>query len=159
MLQSKVDFKLFTLFWQTRESTQDLLKPTDAINVEDGGSKVSGSVNALHKAGVELNNPELKENSQQPVWKAKQQLLGLLKVCYRSYGRLECLISSQNTDRESAGFQLVQEARVIYFIQSDQGCFTQCTYTPYSKMVAILVFFCLLANYSPCWNFGIRCVI
>ena len=45
---------------------------------------MSGSVNALHKAGVELNNPELNENSQQPVWKAKQQLLGLLKVCYSS---------------------------------------------------------------------------
>ena len=79
-----VDFELFFLFWQTRESTQELLKPTDAINLEDGGSKVSGSVSALHKAGVELNNPELKENSQRPVWKAKQQLLGLLKVCYRS---------------------------------------------------------------------------
>lgn len=43
---------------------------------------MSGSVNALHKAGVELNNPELKESTQKPVWKAKQQLLGLLMVCY-----------------------------------------------------------------------------
>ena len=79
MLQNKVDSQMFILFWQTG-STQDLLKPRDAINVEDGGSRVSGSVNALHKAGVELNNPELQANSQKPVWKAKQQLLGLLKV-------------------------------------------------------------------------------
>ena len=79
MLQNKVDSEMFILFWQTG-STQDLLKPRDAINVEDGGSRVSGSVNALHKAGVELNNPELQANSQKPVWKAKQQLLGLLKV-------------------------------------------------------------------------------
>lgn len=84
MLQNKVDIELFILSWQTRESIQELLKPTDAINVDDGGLKVSGSVSALHKAGVELNNPELNDNSQKPVWKAKQQLLGLLKVCYRS---------------------------------------------------------------------------
>ena len=84
MLKNEVDSELFILFWQTGESTQDLLRPRDAINVEDGGSKVSGSVNALHKAGVELNNPELKESTQKPVWKAKQQLLGLLMVCNRS---------------------------------------------------------------------------
>lgn len=42
--------------------------------------------------------------------------------------RLEWLISTRNTDRESGGFQLVQEAQVVYIIQSEQGCFTQCTF-------------------------------
>ncbi|XP_078349015.1 cholesterol transporter ABCA5-like isoform X2 [Oculina patagonica] len=65
---------------QMDKSSQSLLAPTDAINIEDGGSRYAGSVNALHKAGVELNNPELKDNSQKPVWKAKQQLLALLKI-------------------------------------------------------------------------------
>ncbi|KAJ7372623.1 ATP-binding cassette sub- A member 5 [Desmophyllum pertusum] len=65
---------------QVEVSAQKLLAPANAINVEDGASKVSGSFNALHTAGVELNNPELRDNSQKPVWKAKQQFLGLLKV-------------------------------------------------------------------------------
>ena len=82
MPRNKAD--LFLAFQKMDRSTQNLLVPTDAINVEDGGSKYSGSVSALHKAGVELNNPELKDNSQKPVWRAKQQVLGLLKVCYRT---------------------------------------------------------------------------
>ena len=64
-----------------RGSTQLLEPPPNAVTVQDGASKVSGSINALHTAGVELNNPELRENSLKPVWKEKQQLLGLLKVC------------------------------------------------------------------------------
>ena len=79
ILQYNVD--LFILFCKVEVSAQKLLAPANAINVEDGASKVSGSFNALHTAGVELNNPELRDNSQKPVWKAKQQFLGLLKVC------------------------------------------------------------------------------
>ena len=84
-------------------SAHNLLAPTDAINVEDGGSKYSGSVNALHKAGVELNNPELKDNSQRPVWKAKQQLLGLLTVRYRT----RMARYKEHVFRSGVGFLLV----------------------------------------------------
>ena len=66
---------------ETRPSSQLLAPPQDAVVIQDGASKVSGSINALNTAGVELNKPELRENSQKPVWKAKQQLMGLLKVC------------------------------------------------------------------------------
>ena len=68
-----------------RVGSMQLTPPTDALIIEDGASKVSGSVNALHTTGVELNNPELRENSQTTIWKAKQQLLGLLKVCSGTY--------------------------------------------------------------------------
>ena len=60
------------------------MAPSDAVNIEDGGSRISGSFNALHNTGVELNNTELMADSQKLVWKAKQQVLGLLWVCYLS---------------------------------------------------------------------------
>ena len=61
-------------------SNENLLAPPDAVNVEERGSRISGCVNALHNTGVELNNPELRTDSNKPVWKAKQQVLGLLRV-------------------------------------------------------------------------------
>lgn len=69
----------------TRMGEQLLAPPQEPVTIQDGTSRVSGSVNALNNAGVELNNAELRANSQKPVWKAKQQLLGLLKVCQSHY--------------------------------------------------------------------------
>lgn len=59
-----------------------MLTPSDVLTVQDGASRVSGSVNALNTGGVELNKPELRQNSRAPSQKEKQQLLGLLKVCH-----------------------------------------------------------------------------
>ena len=61
-------------------SGENVLAPSDAVNIREGGNRVSGSANALHNTGIELNNPELRTDSDKPVWKAKQQVLALLRV-------------------------------------------------------------------------------
>ena len=60
------------------------MAPSDAMNIEDRGCRISGFVDSPNNTGVELNNPELMSDSQKPVWKAKQQVLGLMRVCYFS---------------------------------------------------------------------------
>ena len=52
--------------------------------LERGGDRVSGSASVIHNTGVELNNPELRADSDKPVWKAKQQVLALLRVSSRT---------------------------------------------------------------------------
>ena len=52
----------------------------DSLIVREGPATVSSAVNRSTIAGQELNKPELRPNSQRPVWKAKQQLMALLKV-------------------------------------------------------------------------------
>ena len=60
------------------------MAPSDAMNIEDRGCRISGFVDTPNNTGVELNNPELMADSQKSVWKAKQQVLGLMQVCYFS---------------------------------------------------------------------------
>ena len=73
-------FLYYYFFWKMNMSGENVLAPSDAVNIREGGNRVSGSASVIHKTGVELNNPELRADSHKPVWKAKQQVLALLRV-------------------------------------------------------------------------------
>ena len=54
--------------------------PILAFAVENGAANTSGSTNAMLTTGVELNNRHILQDTEEPNTKAKQQVLGLLKV-------------------------------------------------------------------------------
>ena len=52
----------------------------EPVTVEEGNTKVAW-INDSGKTAVDLNNSEVRKDSSKPPSVAKQQLLGLLKVC------------------------------------------------------------------------------
>lgn len=83
--------EVFLQLEDTSEETEDTMDELEGISLHDacdvdslivreGPATVSSAVNRSTIAGQELNKPELRPNSQRPVWKAKQQLMALLKI-------------------------------------------------------------------------------